>query len=421
METSLCLQGLIILMLYFVTSTASRNNVSSPDDLTFGLKGMFQLFWEWKPSNTNCSNYSKNMSSLKNERQMKEEGKSTSGQYEIFKLKWFDPNDKISLRAKCIDNTMPESTESLNRTIQLAPGDEETAVNNFHCVWHYQEHVKCTWQPGPKTSPNTTYRIFYWVEDTSNENRQYTQAELWDLFETGRTCELFSTNDLNTVGCQFLLNYITITNHNQLAMVVTDASKSIKPYIYYTHANYIAKFKPPTIIQANRTSHNIYVSWNKSQDTEETEYELLLTSANGHTESYNITQRSMTLSVLPDDTYTIKVRVKLSHILLFDDDHFIWSDWSKETIFPGKDNNRLTSIIVPLISAVVIIAAVILLVHMKTLKAFICPQIPDPARIFPKDFQQWLKSDVYNVYNKPEKEEICPVFLIESHPTTKCV
>ncbi|PIO34178.1 hypothetical protein AB205_0104650 [Aquarana catesbeiana] len=58
---------------------------------------------------------------------------------------------------------------------------------------------------------------------------------------------------------------------------------------------------------------------------------------------------------------------------------------------------------------------------METLKAFICPQIPDPARIFPKDFQQWLKSDVYNVYSKPEKEEICPVFLIESHPTTKSV
>lgn len=402
-----------------MTSTASRNDVSSPDNLTFGLKGMFRLFWEWKPSSANCSNYNKEMRPLKNGEPMKEKGGSPHGEYEILKLKWFDPNDKISLY---VEAPCKNITESLNRTIQLAPGDEGTAVNNFHCVWHYQEHVTCTWQPGPNTSPNTTYRIFYWIEETSNADRLYTQAQLWDLFETGSTCELFSTNDLNTIGCQFPLNG-SIKDHTEFAMVVTDTSKRIKPYIYYTNANHIAKLKPPTIIEANRTSHNnIYVSWNKSQDTEKVVYELLLTSANGHTESYNITHSSMTLNVLPDVAYTIKVRVKLSDTLLFDDDNFIWSDWSKETIFPGKDDNRLTSIIVPLIiSAVIIIAAVILLVHMETLKAFICPQIPDPARIFPKDFQQWLKSDVYNVYSKPEKEEICPVFLIESHPTTKSV
>ncbi|XP_040179626.1 interleukin-13 receptor subunit alpha-1-like isoform X2 [Rana temporaria] len=418
METSLCHQGLIIVLLYFVTCTASRNDVSSPDNLTFGLKGMFSLFWEWKPLSANCSYYHKEMRSLKNGQQMREKGGLPHGEYEILKLKWFDPNDKLSLYVEAACKTM---TESLNRTIQLAPGDKGTAVNNFHCVWHYQEHVKCTWQPGPNTPPNTTYRIFYWTEDTSNADRLYTQAELWDLFETGTTCELFPTNNSNTVGCQFLLNR-SIKDHDQIAMVVTDTSKSIKPYIYYTHANHIAKFKPPTIIEANRTSHNIYVSWKKSQDTEKVVYELLLTSANGHTESYNMTPSSMILTVLPDVTYTIKVRVKLSHIVLFDNANFIWSDWSKETILPGMDDKRLTSIIVPLIiSAVIIIAAVILLVYMETLKDFICPQIPDPARIFPKDFQQWLKSDVYNVYSKPEKEEICPVFLIESQPTTKCV
>ncbi|CAI9578178.1 unnamed protein product, partial [Staurois parvus] len=163
-------------------------DVSSSDNITFGIKGIFNFFWEWKPSSANCSlKYLKEMISLRNGYKAKEEGLSPHWGFEISGFKTFDMNDKLSLHVKTECNNL--AIETLNKTVQLAPGDEQTAVINFHCVWHYQEHVKCTWQSGPNTPPNTTYRIFYWMKDTSTSKRMYTLAELWDLFETGRTCE----------------------------------------------------------------------------------------------------------------------------------------------------------------------------------------------------------------------------------------
>ncbi|KAM5145630.1 interleukin-13 receptor subunit alpha-1-like [Mantella aurantiaca] len=400
----------------------SEHHLSSPNNVTFGLKGMFYLVWKWERPNTSCQlNYTKEMRSLSNGNKRRVRNKSPDWELEIHRMLNFDLNGYLYLHveAKCYNMTV----DSLNRTVQLVPGDEGTSVKNFQCVWLYQEHVKCTWQPGPNTPANINYRVLYWIQDwnsISEDNRLYTSAEFWDLLETGRTVELYST--AKTFGCQFLLDK-SIYDYVQFAMVVTDTSRSIKPYIYYEDAVQIAKLKPPMIIETLRTNNSIYVSWNNSQDIEKVEYEVLLTlTSSGREDYFKTSVSSIKLNALPDVTYSVKVRVKLKQDLLSEENSYTWSDWSKEEIFKGKDDERLTSIILPLIlSAIVIIAAVFLLVHMEKLKALICPEIPDPARIFPNDLRQWLKNDINIVYSKPEKEEICPVYLLESLPATKCV
>ncbi|XP_072285500.1 interleukin-13 receptor subunit alpha-1-like [Pyxicephalus adspersus] len=420
MDRVLCHIGLILTILYFVGSTASANDTST-NNITFGLQGMYRLYWEWKAPNASCSlRYTKEFRTSKNEYSKKENGSQSNWVMDILRNDNIDLNGKISLFVKA--NCGITTIDSLSRTVQIAPGDEGTAVKNFQCIWHYQEHVRCTWQPGPNTPPNVNYRILYWVKDTNYKRgpKIYSLEKFWDLVETGKTCELDSSNDLKSIGCQFVWQKpIQVSAH--FAIVVTDTSRIIKPYIYYEDSFNIVKFRPPKITEAYRTINNsIYVSWNKSHY--EVEYQLLLTSSREQREPYLMSHSTTIFNVFPDVTYTVKVRVKLSSFYSTGTKSLMWSDWSQEIILEGKEQEKVLSLFLPLvISVLVIITAIILLVNMEKIKALVCPQIPDPARIFPKDLEQWLKNDMHMVYTKPEKEDICPVHLIENPPSTKCV
>ncbi|XP_063793573.1 interleukin-13 receptor subunit alpha-1-like [Pseudophryne corroboree] len=397
-----------------------------PTNITFGMNGMFFLQWRWAPpeNKLNCSlKYTK----IIVPRSPKQKGICAYFEECVEKFGILHLNSEIIFEVQAECNNSNITSEPVRVNTRLAAGDNRTSVRNFTCVWYYQEYVNCTWQPGEDQPPNVNYSLLYWIRDggclqyqtqINNEKdcvraRQPTQFH--QLLDTGKHCESYTHSNEIPVGCQFQLHK-PFTDFSWLVMVVTDTdrSKNVKPYISYIHVNHIAKLKPPAINSVSRTQNqSIYLSWNASDVHQNSLYEVQLEMSNG--EKLNFKDFSGVSkeipNVLPDITYTVKVRVRLpGHAT----DSYLWSDWSEEKTLPGKDGGRTTSIILLfLIPLIVVVATVILLIYMRRLQILIFPRIPDPGKVLSNDLQQWIKNG-RSVYDEPKKEEICQVSLLET-------
>ncbi|XP_068107035.1 interleukin-13 receptor subunit alpha-1-like [Hyperolius riggenbachi] len=420
------LLGLILSAHYLTASNTTENyNSLLPDDITFGITECWSLFWKWPPSSANCSStelkYSVTMDVLSDGEPLAEEGKNANLTVALIPPHYYDLNHGLNFSVQVVCNDT--EIDSAFKTVQVAPGDEGTAVRNFRCIWQYNEYVNCTWQHGTKTPLNVKYKLHYW-EKENEEKKCSTLPEFWDILDTGKTCEKYF-NDGKYIGCQFPLQK-HIDPLPTLVTVVTDESKRIKPHISYTMTNNIAQFRPPTITETKRTPNNsIYVSWNVSEGNKNIITSQITSRSSSDDEWTNPFEIANALhkeipNVLPDVTYMVKVRVRLSNHQTSNGDQCLWSPWSEEFTVSGQDNGRSVSILLLLLIPLsVIMLTILLLFHLKRLKGTLFPQIPDPAKIFPKDLQQWKKSELQNVYSKPEQEEVCLVYLIENLSATK--
>ncbi|NXB70656.1 I13R2 protein, partial [Donacobius atricapilla] len=68
------------------------------------------------------------------------------------------------LKGRCTDDAEVQS-DWVYATFQIpAQGKLESEVQNFHCIYHDWEYLKCTWQPGLLTPRGVHYGLYYWYE-----------------------------------------------------------------------------------------------------------------------------------------------------------------------------------------------------------------------------------------------------------------
>ncbi|XP_062358969.1 interleukin-13 receptor subunit alpha-2 [Cinclus cinclus] len=68
------------------------------------------------------------------------------------------------LKGRCTGDVEVQS-DWIYATFQIAPqGKLESEVQNFHCIYHDWEYLKCTWQPGLLTPRGVHYGLYYWYE-----------------------------------------------------------------------------------------------------------------------------------------------------------------------------------------------------------------------------------------------------------------
>ncbi|XP_075043342.1 interleukin-13 receptor subunit alpha-1-like isoform X3 [Mixophyes fleayi] len=299
-----------LLSVDFIIRSAGTEYLAPPTDFTFRMDGMFSLLWEWKPPMVNCTlTYIKN-ATLGNGLMKRDYGPRANLNLDIAE---FDLNHGLSLQVEAVcDNGM--KSKPVTYVEELMSGNENTSVRNFSCVWYYEEYVNCTWKAGQDTPPNVHFIFQYWVESES----ETVPTKFSDLLDTGEPCQKYFPSDGVNLGCQFKFQQSSL-NIKNLLMVVSDRSKTIKPFIFHTDSRDIG-----------------------------------------------------------DDS--------------------------------GTTTSTVLLIVIPII---VVVAAIILLICLKRLKIIICPSIPDPGKMFPSDLQEWLKSERPNSHHKPEKEEVCPVSLLE--------
>ncbi|NXN05328.1 I13R2 protein, partial [Sylvia borin] len=68
------------------------------------------------------------------------------------------------LKGQCTDDVEVQS-DWIYATFQTPPqGKLESEVQNFHCIYHDWEYLKCTWQPGLLTPRGVHYGLYYWYQ-----------------------------------------------------------------------------------------------------------------------------------------------------------------------------------------------------------------------------------------------------------------
>ncbi|RMB98350.1 hypothetical protein DUI87_25256 [Hirundo rustica rustica] len=68
------------------------------------------------------------------------------------------------LQGRCTDDVEVQS-DWVYATFQVPPqGKLESEVQNFHCIYHDWEYLKCTWQPGLLSPRGVHYGLYYWYE-----------------------------------------------------------------------------------------------------------------------------------------------------------------------------------------------------------------------------------------------------------------
>ncbi|NWT61865.1 I13R2 protein, partial [Erythrocercus mccallii] len=88
------------------------------------------------------------------------------------------------LKGPCTDDVEVQS-DWVYATFQIpAQGKLESEVQNFHCIYHDWEYLKCTWQPGLLIPRGVHYGMYYWYEQGINVGcvlQNLSQAEYQDL------------------------------------------------------------------------------------------------------------------------------------------------------------------------------------------------------------------------------------------------
>ncbi|KAG9478363.1 interleukin-13 receptor subunit alpha-1-like [Eleutherodactylus coqui] len=391
--------------------------------IKFGMNGLSCLFWKWTPPSisANCSvQYTAEI--LKEPRTEMPAG--VRDKYPYF-TKYFEPridlNNNLTLK---VQTTCENRTSEVKLfTSPLTTGNSRTMVRNMTCIWHYNEYVNCTWRPGEVVPPNVNYSLRYWFYN-SNEcpsvgNKQPTPFH--DLLDKGEPCQNYTYQSGIPVGCVFKFEQ-SLKEYKRLVAVVTGGSQDIKPYIYFTCANNIAKLKAPVITDIKIIPNNtLLVRWNESDVPLTVNYQGQLEMSDGHKVIVTVLQGgSMEFpDISPDITYTVKVRVNLmKKAMCFLDPYeqrkdLLWSDWSEEKKIMAIEDKRIRFLVIFLpVVLFITVTTVLLLFYMRRLLFRICPRIPDPSKVLSSDFQHWLKygKAVY----EPKKEEVCVVSLLET-------
>ncbi|XP_077350105.1 interleukin-13 receptor subunit alpha-1-like [Lithobates pipiens] len=419
--------GLVLLLIhFFIGHTATEKEyLPSPSNITIGIKTMvsgstWELQWTWKPPVVNCTLVYPSIitdGSGKGWPMCSGSSYLTIPLFQVLDLNNFsldfkaccEPIDRCAV-LKHGSNSQCNDMESkgIHLHTPLAAGEGNTSVRNLSCVWYYLEHVNCTWQPAKVVPANVNYSLHYWAK---GKNTHYNgPAELEKIIDTGEACHSYITNeDGINVGCQFQLQK-SLKDQTELLIVVTDKIKNIKPFTLFKRVNYIVKPRPPTIYNLSRTpNQSLYISWNTSHVNENLLYEVAYRMSTNENEEYirNIEELNTEILNVLSDTYAVKVRAR-------NGGNGFWSDWSKEEIITDKEHNRTIAIItIVVFPIIIVIPAVILAIYIRRIKILLFPKIPSPGKMFQEDFQEWIKNGSMNHFNKPQKEEVCPVSVLE--------
>nr|XP_033801263.1 interleukin-13 receptor subunit alpha-1 [Geotrypetes seraphini] len=392
------------------SANSSNEHLPPPSNLNVFKEDRFTLNWTWSPSENILLNQGCN---LKYRSMINEKTKERSKNLWRSEYKNSDPNDAVCLkvRAECVERSYPygESHWIKNCTL-LSPGDPATSVTNFTCVWYNKEYMNCTWQPGKRVPPDTSYILYYRYGNLKSDQQ----------------CHEYSYKNQIAIGCHF--SKLELPKEGKIYFMITDSSEKIRSIYSDVDLDSILKPSAPRIANISRTSDNeISVSWSNNlwpvRDAclrSEVEYkgdaldvEIFPVDKN---RSFIIRRKCF-----PDECCTVRVRVKINKYCL----ESTWSDWSqKESLGEDGGRNYDSSVIYLLMIPLVGAATIILIIFLKRILVLLFPPIPDPAKLFKgmhleqNGVWQWTEYSEASVCSKPVKEETCSLVLMESPYTS---
>uniref|UniRef100_A0A8B9M4D3 Type I cytokine receptor cytokine-binding domain-containing protein n=1 Tax=Accipiter nisus TaxID=211598 RepID=A0A8B9M4D3_9AVES len=194
-------------------------------------------------------------------------------------------------------------------------GKLESKVQNFRCVYHNWEYLKCTWQPGLLAPRGVRYGLYYWYEGLSHA----VQCD-----------DYIQDHDIN-IGC--ILQNLSQAEYKDLNICVNGSAAAtlLRPLYVTLRLHNLAKPSPPKqLVVSMSASEELHVAWDPpggETPPQCLEYEVQLAE--------DLEETALTIS-RANQSHIPCVRVR-GRTNIFCADQGFWSEWTQEC-FSGMES-----------------------------------------------------------------------------------
>ncbi|XP_014810354.1 PREDICTED: interleukin-13 receptor subunit alpha-2 [Calidris pugnax] len=329
------------------SSSSSHITVAPPQDLQItdpGLLGVLDI--EWKPP---PDVHTFNECTVKYKFEYRSAG---DGDWKVIftrKLKFrvgFDLSRTAEVRVQtllegtCTDDVEVQS-DWIYATFQVPlPGKLESEVQNFHCIYHDWEYLKCTWQPGLLAPRGVHYGLYYWYEGLDHAVQ----------------CDDYIQDRGINIGCR--LQNLSQAEYQDLSICVNGSAAAtlLRPLYVTLRLHNLAKPSPPEqLVVSVSAVEELQVAWSPPAGGTPPhclEYEVQLAQEEEEAEA-----AWASVSTQMETALTIS-RANKSHIScvrvrgrtnIFCADQGFWSDWTQECFSVARKEDTQLYILIPVI------------------------------------------------------------------------
>ncbi|XP_053931214.1 interleukin-13 receptor subunit alpha-2 isoform X3 [Cuculus canorus] len=244
------------------------------------------------------------------------------------------------LEGRCTDDVEVQSDWIYAAFHVPLQGDLESEVQNFHCIYHDWEYLKCTWQPGLLAPRGVYYGLYYWYEGLDH----------------ARQCDDYIQDHGINIGCT--LQNLSQAEYKDLSICVNGsaATTQLRPLYVTLRLHNLAKPLPPEqLVVSMSASEELHVNWSPpggKTPPQCLEYEVQLAEDQGQTkdawESVS-TQMETALTISrANQSHISCVRVRGRTNILCADQGF-WSEWTQECFSVFRNEDKQLFILIPVI------------------------------------------------------------------------
>ncbi|XP_071614155.1 interleukin-13 receptor subunit alpha-2 isoform X2 [Heliangelus exortis] len=253
------------------------------------------------------------------------------------------------LEGRCTSNVEVQS-DWIYATFQIPlQGKVESEVQNFNCIYHNWEHLKCTWQPGVLAPHDVHYGLYYWYEGLDHAAQ----------------CDHYIQDHGINIGC--MLQNLSQAEYRDLSICVNGSAATIlvQPLYITLHLHNLAKpFPPKHLVVSMSAAEELQVAWSPpggKTPPQCLEYEVQLAEDQGETKAAWVsvpTQLETTLTIPRANHSRISCARVRGRTNIFCADQGFWSEWTQECFsVPRKENKQLLiliSVVMSLSSSLII-------------------------------------------------------------------
>ncbi|XP_032928178.1 interleukin-13 receptor subunit alpha-2 isoform X2 [Catharus ustulatus] len=256
------------------------------------------------------------------------------------------------LKGRCTGDVEVQS-DWIYATFQIpSQGKLESEVQNFHCIYHDWEYLKCTWQPGLLTPRGVHYGLYYWYEGLDHTVQ----------------CDHYIQEHGMNVGC--VLQNLSQAEYRDLNICVNgSAAAAVRPLYTTLRLHNLAKPSAPEQLALSvSAAGELLVAWSPPGGRVPRhclEYEVQVAEDAGGAAAawaFVSTQMETTLTISrANQSHISCVRVR-GRTNVFCADQGFWSEWTQDCFSVPRKEDKQLFILIPVILSLSISLVVFMLI-----------------------------------------------------------
>ncbi|XP_027523482.1 interleukin-13 receptor subunit alpha-2 [Corapipo altera] len=219
-------------------------------------------------------------------------------------------------------------------------GKLESQVQNFHCIYHDWEYLKCTWQPGVLAPHGAHYGLYYWYEG----------------LDQAAQCDHYIQDHGVNVGCT--LRNLSQAEYQDLNICVNGSAAATPLRSLYSTLSLhnLAKPSPPRqLVVSVSAAEELRVVWSPpggQTPPQCLEYEVEVAEDLGEAKAAwaPVLTQMETACTIPraNQSHISCVRVR-GRTNIFCADQGFWSEWTQECFSVSRKEDKQLFILIPVI------------------------------------------------------------------------